>query len=413
MKVLVLDAGNSSSYHVMRSLGRSGHEVHLLAGAYCHWRRSKYCGAALDWPWDRDEDETESAFIAHLISLLEEGRYGLLLSCGDGSTEHIYAHFERVSGLVDCATPGPRVSSVVFSKSAASSLAHRVGVPVPRTVDPRTFGSLAAAGDQLGYPLVVKGQKGSGSSNVRFVSRAEDLETSYREIQDLEQHLDGVPALQEYLGGQGFLVHLLFWRGEPYAVCSHRKDREYPIGGGVTSAATTVDVPELKESALEIARALEWHGLVKMDFVFDPLTREYKFIEIDPRVSASIDITRAAGVDQALMLCDLVAGKAVRPALNCRRGVRYRWLFPRDLMVGAAYPRVLLSILPDLFSRNTWFDLGPGDWRPFYLQLGRFVQEKKYLDKGIARSRRRVEELRAAYTARTSGAMREDGARPA
>lgn len=406
MKALVLDAGNSSSYHVMRSLARHGVEAHLVAGRLCHWHRSRYSSAQLTWPWVKDADESESAFVDHLLRLMAKEKYDLLLSCGDTWTERIYRNFDQFAGRIECATPGPRVSDRVFDKNSASRWAQQAGIPIPRTIFVDDLESVPAAGDALGFPLVVKGQEGSGSSNVRFVLDQPDLLPSYRAVYEMERNLEGMPALQEFVGGPGFLVHMLFWKGEPYAVCCHRKDREYPIGGGVTSAATTVDAPALRDAALSLARSLDWHGLVKMDFVFDPLSGEYKFIEIDPRVSASIDITRAAGVDQVVMLADLVAGKPVEPNLAYKTGVRYRWLFPRDLMVGVAQPRVWLAILPDMFSPRTHFDLGPSDWWPFFYQLGRFVKEKKFLDKAPREMLRRASELRAAYQAAVASGRR-------
>ena len=285
----------------------------------------------------------------------------------------------------------------------ASEFAERLGVPVPATFDLGGFPLNPRELPSLPYPVVVKGQQGSGSSNVRFADGPENLVRGFREVWELESDLEGGPSVQEYVAGPGYLVHLLYWQGEPYAAVCHRKDREYPVGGGVTAAATTVHEPELLAAALRIAGALEWHGLVKMDFLHDPATGAFKFVEIDPRVSASLDIARVAGVDQVAMLADLVEGKAVKPNLSFRAGVRYRWLFPRDLLAGIANPGAYLRLLPDILSPRVHFDLGPSDWWPFFYQVGRFVQERKYLDRDIRAKARAARVIRAVYEARISG----------
>jgi hypothetical protein len=158
-----------------------------------------------------------------------------------------------------------------------------------------------------------------------------------------------------------------------------------------------VDIPELTAEAIKMARSLDWHGLVKMDFVYDPVAKLYRFIEIDPRVSASIDITRAAGADQCVMLADLVEGRKVEAVLHAKAGVTYRWLFPRDLLVAAARPGLIARILPDVLSPRVHFDLGLDDPRVLALQTGRFLKEKRYRDPTIGQKARHAVELEAAY----------------
>lgn len=397
MRALILDSGNTSSYHVMRSLARAGHEPHLVAGPYCHWHRSRYCAKAIRWPWTNEAEDTDENFLAFLLTLLEAGHYGLLYSCGDTAVERIYKYHEQLSQHVPLCIPDPKVGAIVFDKNAAYRHAQAAGVPIPPTYYPQRLEDVAALRDRLRYPAVVKGQKGSASSNVRFVLRPDALASLYREVYEMERELPGLPAVQEFVGTDGYLVHLLFWHGEPMAVCAHHKDRQFPIGGGVTSAATTVDIPELNAEAVKMARSLNWHGLVKMDFVYDPVADLYRFIEIDPRVSASIDITRAAGADQALMLADLVQGKTVRPALNCKPGLRYRWLFPRDLLVGAAEPSTVLRLPLDWLSPRVFFDIGLDDSNVLFRQLGRFLQERRFLDPEIRSKTAAAGALQRAY----------------
>jgi hypothetical protein len=45
MKVLVIKSGKPDSYHVVRSMGRQGHDVHLIARRCCRRHRSQYAVA--------------------------------------------------------------------------------------------------------------------------------------------------------------------------------------------------------------------------------------------------------------------------------------------------------------------------------------------------------------------------------
>jgi carbamoylphosphate synthase large subunit len=359
---LILDADNSSSYHAMRSLSRAGHAVDLMGRRSTPWFTSKHCTTPL--PVDDIVYREEASFVAYLLDVVATTRYDLLLCCGDAQAELVYKHQAVLAEHVECFVPDAVALQSVLSKRVAYEKAAAAGLAIPETRHPSSLEEVARLQDGLAYPVVVKGEKGSASSHVRFVTCASELRTSVEIVRALEPFAQRLPMIQEYIDGPGFVVHMLLRHGDPLAVCCHRKDREYPTVGGVTSAATTVDDPPLVEAALAFAKSLCWHGLLKLDFKRDTRSGVYIFIEMDARVSASIDITRAAGVDQIVLLADLTRGAHVKPVLTCKPGVRYRWLFPRDLLCLTGKPRLFPGLLMDVASRKVHFDLDFDDWRP-------------------------------------------------
>lgn len=404
MRVLLIDAGNTSAYHAMRSLARSGHEVHLVGGPRTAAHRSKYCGRAIQW--ERSQLEDDAGLIASLIEQVKATRYDLLLSCSETAAELIFTHHDALSNYVECGIPDPSVREVAFNKNAAYRLAEAIGVPSPAIFYPESVEEAVRRSEAMRYPLVVKGQKGSAAAHVRFVATPEAFEANYREICALEPDVEGLPSVQEYIGGDGYVVHLLYFEGQARAVCAHRKDREFPFGGGVTCAATTVAIPELQEAALKVVGPLNWHGLIKVDFKFDPKTGEYKFIELTPRVSASIDITRAAGADQVALFSDLLQGRRAPSLAVARPGVRYRWLFPRDLMHLVMQPKLLWQAAPDLLSRNVYFDMSLEDWRPLVSEAYRFLRERDFTDPRQWRRLRQAREIERLNRAHQEAAPR-------
>jgi hypothetical protein len=137
------------------------------------------------------------------------------------------------------------------------------------------------------------------------------------------------------------------------------------VSGGVTSAGTTVHEPELDRAALRFLESLRWSGLVKLDFKRDSRDGTFKFLELDGRVSASIDITRVAGADQVLLLCALAAGKDVAPQLDYRAGVRYCWLYPRDIMSLMTTPWKVPARVLEIAQHSAHCDLDFNDLRPW------------------------------------------------
>ncbi len=361
MRVLILDSGNSSAYHAMRSLSRKGHVVHMMGAERSLWFSSKYCAAA--HPVPADDYREEKSMITTLVDLLSRHSFDLLLFCSDLQAEYIYKNFERVSQQVDCFIPGPRVLEVAFSKAAAYRHAERIGLPIPRTVIPVNMEEVEELKRTLTYPVVVKGERGTASSHVRLVAHSDELLPMFNVVKELENGAACLPMIQEYVSGAGYVVHALFFEGKPVSVCCHKKLREYPAWGGVTSAAITVDDPMLIDYAIAFGTSVDWHGLIKFDFKFDDGSKDYKFIEMDPRVSASIDITRAACADQIALLCALSDGEGIDALVKPRPGVKYCWFFPRDLFCLVTQPRYMFAELADFFSPNVHHDFSFDDWR--------------------------------------------------
>ena len=358
MRVLVLDSGPTSSYHVMRSLALAGHEVHLASGEPTFFFSSKYCERAIESPAPSDR----AAYGQFLVDTVKTGDYGLLYFCGEDEAELVWDLRSELEPYVRCFVPDHKWKHVAFNKREAYRHVAQLGLRVPTTVQPTSLDDVDEVERTLAYPVVVKGNTGSAGRLVRFALDRQQLLAKLAQVAALAPE-GGVPTVQEYLPGPAYVVHALFNQGEPLALCSHRKDRDLPVGRGVTSAATTVHLPALDRAALWILRSLEWHGLAKMDFKLDERDGRFKFIELDPRVSASIDITRAAGADQAVLLCNLASGKPVPRQLEYRADVHYRWLYPREAVRLLAHPWRLPQLLFDAATKDCHWDLDARDPR--------------------------------------------------
>jgi predicted ATP-grasp superfamily ATP-dependent carboligase len=357
MKALVLDAGNTASYHVMRSLAMRGHNVHLAAARDCVFFESRYCSAAHHAPSPDDGPR----YLHFLTDVLASRDFGVLFFCSDHQARLVWQHREKLQPMVECLIPSGRHQAVVFSKLAASGHVRQLGIAIPRTRRLDSLDCLPAVVAGLRFPIVIKTEKGSTHRGVRVARSLAEAEACARQFSapalDPHRHL----CVQEFIPGPSYVAHVLMAHGQPMALCAHRKDRELPADGGVTSAATTVRIPELEEAALQIVASLDWHGLAKLDFKRDQRDGALTFIGLDARVSASIDITRAAGCDQIAMASELAQGRTPAPQLNFQEGVRYRWLV-REVQALLNEPgRVSVA---DFLSPGAHWDLSPQDRHP-------------------------------------------------
>jgi predicted ATP-grasp superfamily ATP-dependent carboligase len=77
------------------------------------------------------------------------------------------------------------------------------------------------------------------------------------------------------------------------------KPRFFPVSGGTSTANVSIYNQEIEDISIKLLKSLNWVGAADIDFIFDPITKSYKVLEINPRVTAGIKIAFEAGVDFA------------------------------------------------------------------------------------------------------------------
>ena len=83
--------------------------------------------------------------------------------------------------------------------------------------------------------------------------------------------------------------------------------------------------PDLTPAAEQLVDAIDLDGYSEIEFRRDSEGRA-ALMEINPRLSASVEIAVRSGVNFPLLLFSWAAGTPLRPALDYRTGTRMRWL---------------------------------------------------------------------------------------
>ena len=358
-RALIIDQHTRYPVELCRALARQGYLVDIFAEPTSPILRSRFCHRRfLSPPWHAGE-----LFLRKLQDIVEEGAYDAIYLC----SEEILATILPLVGSSDRwkALPltEPASLKIALSKNAALQLAADAGVPVPRTVISTGEREVESLGQELGFPLIVKGERGVAAQNVRIVRTRGELLPRYREVEKREREYGGRPALQEFIPGPKYVVGGLFHSGKPLRVCAHRKVLMNPPEGGVMVKGVTERPPGLLENAFKVFAALQYTGLGDMDFIRDVRDGQFKFLEINPRVWAGIGFAQYAGVDFYTPYRDLARGVPVRPDLQYREGVRYHrfWGEVRLLLnrPSRIFGFVRDCLDPQVHSDFKWRDLGP------------------------------------------------------
>jgi len=327
----IIIGGAHGSIAVARSLGRQGIPVWLFTSDQPIARFSRYVRSGPKWPADA------AAKIDVLMATA--AKYGLegsvLFPGSDTEARFLAQNHSILSRSFLNAAPGWNVMQWAYDKRLTYSLAAEVGVDLPWTYCPRNREEVAAL--EGPFPMVVK--PAVKEPQTRFirdkawrVNSREELLARYDEACTLGD--PGIIILQELIpgcGGAQFSYAALWSRRGPVASLVARRFRQYPVDFGYTSTfVETVEHPEVSQAAERMLWAMNYTGLVEVEFKYDVRDHRYKLLDVNGRLWTWNGLGRRAGVDFPYLLWLQSQDKAL-PVCHPRSGVRWFHAF-RDFV---------------------------------------------------------------------------------
>ncbi|MBQ8963460.1 MAG: NAD-dependent epimerase/dehydratase family protein [Clostridia bacterium] len=285
-------------------------------------------GYASRWPdvklirhWDREDPE--SSFEA-LMAVLREGHYDVVIPMTDFSATLLCAHIDEVRPLAWPAVNEPDAFWQAADKQRTMQACDRAGVPCPRTLyDMQSADEIMAAG--LPFPFIIKPRVGYGSIGFHVIRD----EAQLREVFPKALERFGGMVVQEYIpqtGTQYKCEVFLDAEGAPKSAVVFDKTRWYPVDGGSTCCSCSVHRPDIAENSIRLLQAIGWRGYGDVDLIEDPRDGVAKVMEINPRITASVKVCFAAGVDFARQIVELGMGLPVTEYTDYKDGVRLRYM---------------------------------------------------------------------------------------
>lgn len=355
-RALILDRRAVMATEMCRILAAGGFAVDVLGEAASPAFYSRFVRQALISP----PVQARQAFLARVQEVVEAADYDAIFVCNEEVLEALLElpAARQWSGLV--LTPVEQLRRAL-SRKEMLAVAAKAGLSTPRTLVPADEREIEAVAWELGFPLIVKGDRGEAGNHVRLVTKPAELAAAYAEVAWLERDF-GPPSLQEYVRGRAFSVGGLFDGGRPLRVCAHLKLAGVPPLGGLTAKGVTIRVPGLLEAAFAVFEALSYRGLGHVEFIQDAMGR-FRFLEVNPRVWGTLAVSHYAGVDMLGAYADLARGRPVAPDLRYREGVRFHRLLREARLIQRhpwSLPRVLADCCnPAVRSDFRWADAAP------------------------------------------------------
>lgn len=295
----------------VRSLGRAGVEVHLVAdAANSPVRASRYVREVHAPPLPGASDDVIAGVLRRVA-----GRVAcpaVLVPLDDataiaaGRMRDLLAPFYLLPE-----TPGT-LPERVADKAELAAVCASANVPHPTTLIPDGPAQAAADARRLGLPLVAKWSRpwllppGSDLRSTVLVHSEQQARELYRRTEEAGSRL----LLQAYLPpgpDRDWFFHGYVDRsGTVRAGGTGRKQLSWPRGAGLTAVGRWTANPEVRASAERLVGALGYRGILDLDFRRCGTTGRYHLLDFNPRPgaqfrlftdSAELDVVRALHLD--------------------------------------------------------------------------------------------------------------------
>jgi predicted ATP-grasp superfamily ATP-dependent carboligase len=324
---LILDAAQRQALVAVRELGGAGLRV---CAVECHAGApaavSRWCAASALAP---DFTRRPDAFVDALLRLCEERRPRVLIPSHDGSIEALRdrrAELERTVGL---ALAPEQALAVAVDKRRTLQTARELGVRVPRGLAVGEPGEMRDALAEVGLPVVVKPARSwtrarSEGRRLNAVAATSAIAAREAAAAMLDEGVEVV--LQEWLSGSREAVSLLYAHGKVWTRFAQRTTRSVPPLGGSSVRRESIPLPpDIAADAERLVGMLDLEGYSEVEFRRDA-HGEAALMEINPRLSASVEVAVRAGVPFPRLLYAWAAGERLWEQPHYRSGVRMRWL---------------------------------------------------------------------------------------
>ena len=216
--------------------------------------------------------------------------------------------------------PDPKTIEDMGDKERARLLAKSAGVPVlpgSARFAPGDLAGLDEAGNEVGFPLLVKASAGGGGIGMRRVERPEDLAAAVESTQAMAARAfgDGTIYLERYIAEARHVEVQVFGFGDGHAIHLHERDcsiqrrfqkivEESPAPGLPQAARAA-----MCEAAVALCKQERYRGAGTIEYVLDTQTQQFYFLEMNTRIQVEHPVTEmVSGLDLVELQVRLAGG---------------------------------------------------------------------------------------------------------
>ena len=271
------------------SLKRFGHRIVIAARHDKVARRSRFKDLYIDMDNDSDPTIVEE----ELVYIIRQQSIDVVIPMEDVQASCLSQIKQSLEEKTQCrcAVMDWHLFEMVSDKQRLLAFCKQNGIAHPKTeaIDDN-YDKIATV---VGFPALIKPNHSEGSKGIVMVHDKNELQTVAPKI--IEEY--GESTLQEFIKNDHY-YNLMIYRSSKGSFSNHaiiKVLRYYPIKGGSSSFSVAVEDEPMVKMCKNLLNKLNWVGMADFD-ILEKEPGDYRVIEINPRVPASLRGAEMSGV---------------------------------------------------------------------------------------------------------------------
>jgi len=256
-------------------------------------------------------EDAPGPYLADLEAWLDHAGARVLIASSDATIALLRASRARLEPRVRLALGNEDALAIAVDKERTLETARRLGIPAPLGVVVTEVGGVPLALNKVGLPAVVKPSASwlwNGREGLRLGATLVATPAEAFHAVATVTRFGGAALIQQLLTGRREAVSFLYARGEVYARFAQWAMRTDPPLGGLSVLRQSIAVPpDIGPQAEALVREIDLEGYSEVEFRRDAAGVSY-LMEINPRLSASVEVAVRAGVDFPNLLYQWASG---------------------------------------------------------------------------------------------------------
>lgn len=297
------------------------------------------------------------------ISEIREKKIRAIIPTQDEYTLWLSKHKSQIEASTEakCAVMDEDVLKKVIDKTSLMELCKGYSVPHPKTIEIDAINPSKGVKD-FNFPAIIKPSIANGSRGIKLVNDYSEFSDSITSI--INNY--GNCALQEYIPNKHY-YNVMIYRYKDGSWGNYtiiKILRYYPIRGGSSCFCTSVENNRVLEISKQLLECLNWVGFADID-ILEKEIGEYRVIEINPRVPASLNASMISGVNFGkIIVSDLLDGKKESYVYSPGKNLRYLGLDIAWFLSSSDRFKCSPTWF-NFFDKNTFYQEGSKeDWKP-------------------------------------------------
>ena len=302
--ILFLESG-TQTLAVLRPLAKDGNKIFIIASEKGNYAdMSRYVCKVY---YNKEHIESKEYWNL-LVKVVKENSIDTVIPSGDIAAEFVSKHLGELSKLVYIKAPTYDIFLKGYDKNKLMAICRAKGYPHPITIDmSETSLNDSDTFQKFPYPGILKPNCTTGGRGMSIINNYEELKRIYPKTK--EQF--GECHFQRFVKEGGHQVKVQLYVDEKGNLVNYSvldKVRWYPVKGGSSCCAISIENPEMVDICHNILKEIHWVGFADFDTIEDADTHELLIMEINPRIPACIGAALKAGINWGQIIVDANLG---------------------------------------------------------------------------------------------------------